>query len=687
MAVTTNYNLSAMIGQKHMARTDRLMSIIMERLSSGTRLQRAADDPSAMVLANRMRYRLHAMSQASTNVEETVSMAQTADGGIDGISSMLNRLRELAVAAANEGPGNDAERRALQDEFNAGVATISSIAGGTTFGSLHLLDGSLAGLSLSDDARQSYTAATADATKLPSGILAGSQVTIAPPSADLVHERVAVTLASFPATLPLPATTALTGLQQNGTTLTVAAATTLTVTGPSGSQDVVIGPTSTIGDLVALINNGTGATGARASYDAATGALAVESVAFGSGTIALTAAADLSGGGNVGFLDTDTTSAANPLHAARDVYQMALLNGAVPASASDVIQGLIDAGSATTLDAVAGSTFSIFGVDGHVDVPMTATTTIQQVVDAINSAGIGIDAAFDGVTGTLSVTGARGPFTVSASAMTVAPSTIGLLDRRTDLPDSTGTVQTSAAADSTLDVAWTDANGVARTVRLTQDPTSAGGLDFVNLTPGPEVTPPFTGWEAGAWRIRLKDTTGNAFGGTLTAPTTAATATRRSEVLAQIGVGATDTAVLEIADLRAAALGGSAFRAEYASTAVDKPLVAAGYRSLQDLADGNALIAGDAALVLRVIDAAIDETSSARGAVGALVSGRLETTLSTLNLSVENLTSSESTLRDTDYAADSAEFTRLQILMQASTAMLAQANQIPQTLLQLLQQH
>ncbi|MBA3845742.1 MAG: flagellin, partial [Planctomycetes bacterium] len=550
MSLRINFNLAALLGHTNLTRNDRLLSAVLDRLSSGQRLRRAADDPAGLVMANGMRHRIAGLTQAAANVEETVSLLQTADGGIDAISGILNRMRALAVAAANEGAGSDQQRAALQAEFDEAVGTITGIAGSTRFGSLSLLDGGLGDLSLSDAARASYSSASADATRLPAGILAGSDVVIAPPSGNLTHESLGVTLDDDgnPLTAPPAASTPLNGLRQNGTQLTIGAATTLTVTGPSGSKDLTLTPATTIGDLVALINVSSGETGARATYDAASGQFTVESVAFGGGVIALTAATDLSGGSDIAFLDTDTTSATNPLHAPRDIYQMPLLNGALPAVAGDAIQGLIDAGSGSTLDAVAGGTFAIGTASGRFELPLTATTTIQQVVDAVNAADLGVVAAFDPVTGTLGLTGGRGSFAVSSSTMTTVPSTVGLLDRRTDLADSAGSVQTSIAGNATLDVSWTDANGTARTVRLTQDATSKGGLDFVNLTSGPETSPPYTGWEAGAWRVRVADPTKGAFGATLIVPTAAVTAERRSTMIAQIGADNGDSIVVDIPD-------------------------------------------------------------------------------------------------------------------------------------------
>ena len=87
---------------------------------------------------------------------------------------------------------------------------------------------------------------------------------------------------------------------------------------------------------------------------------------------------------------------------------------------------------------------------------------------------------------------------------------------------------------------------------------------------------------------------------------------------------------------------------------------------------------------LKVIDKAIDDVTKIRGTVGAFQANTLETGLNSLRVTQENLTAAESTIRDVDFASESAQFTKSNILNQAATAMMAQANQLPQGVLKLL---
>jgi flagellin len=107
------------------------------------------------------------------------------------------------------------------------------------------------------------------------------------------------------------------------------------------------------------------------------------------------------------------------------------------------------------------------------------------------------------------------------------------------------------------------------------------------------------------------------------------------------------------------------------------------YSNLNQL-KGSALISGGATEALKVIDKAIDDVAKVRGELGAFQSNTLETSVNSLRVASENLTAAESTIRDVDFAGESAKFTKFNILVQASTAMMAQANQLPQNVLKLL---
>lgn len=686
MSLAINFNMSAIRAHQNLVATDRLMTASIERLSSGIRISKAGDDPAALVLANSMRFHLRGLHQASSNVEEGVTMVQTAEGGMDQISSILTRMRTLALNAANEGVVDPTQLQALQAELDEGLSSITRIATTTQFGGRALLAGALSGFTLDPAAKAGWRGMGWDATRTPGGVLPGSTATLAVPDLPIqTRESVAVTFAGAPA-----GNTALQGLDQGGTVLSAVAGGSITITGAAGSRAIPLTAGTTIDDFVAQVNAVSKATGARAVYDATTGTLTVESTGFGSGPLHVTST-DLSGGSNVGLLDTDTTSAdRNPLAATRDTFAMALGPvGSLPIAATTPLQGLTDQGTSELLSNVAGKTLTLYGRGSSATFTFTATTTIQETVDWVNAQRptLGSLATYDPTTGGFTVTGADNPVRLASDDMTGTSAGVGLLDRASTTSASAGSTFTRGAGYATVDLTITDAAGTPHTITLVQDPYSAadstnaagqpagGGLGFTNLLPGPELSGSIhTGWWSGAFRAQLRDTSNGTLGSTITSPTVVAEATRQSEVFIQNGASAGQQVVVEIQDLRAGALGHSA------------GLVAQGLDSLQSLIDTKALEAGNAEDALRVIDAAISEVSLTRGRAGALQAHSLEAMTASLMTSSENLTQAESNLRDTDFAWESAQFARHNIIYQAATAMLAQANLVPKTVLDLLRQ-
>ena len=1085
MSLSLHFNLASMRANLNLRTVDSLMSQSIQRMSSGVRINLAKDDPASMVLANGLRHHLSGINQALDNVESGVSMVQTAESGMDEVSTLLLRIRSLAVNAANEGTQDLPQLQALQAELDEAIKSISRIATDTQFGNIKLLSGNLADITLDAATKENYRSVTWDATRMPGGMKTDSAVTISPPNlASLARERVEVV---FAGALPPLGSAPIQGQTQGATLLDSVAGKTMTVTGPTGSHTITLTATTSIDDVVAQINAFTSTMGARASYDSTTGTLAVESNNFGSGTLNIAsqdmttgasaeglldtdttntklnplqpardtyrmnlqtalggvplstdlvqglvdpvsgttldatagktltiygrgtsatmtlattstlqnvvdwvngqntamgtratydaatgelqvigdggpirlAAGTMSTGGNsVGLLDRDTTTLqstgsgildtrvafagitldaatqanylsttfdiarvpvgmragsaitlappslanlareqvqvvfagpplgsdpiqgqtqgatllddvagktltitgakgnltisltgtttiddvvtqinavsptlgarasydgatgtlvvesnnfgsgtlniasqdmttgpsaeglldtdttdpkVNPLQSPRDTYRMNLQTAAVGIPlATDTIQGLVDPASTTTLDAVAGKTMTMYGRGTSATMTMSATTTIQNVVDWVNgqSAALGTRATYDAVTGDLSVIGDGGPIRLTADTMSTGGNSVGLMDRDTTNLQSTGggaldtriisaanatidmnftdvggTVHTvtlvqvpsslaapgnpaggltftnllpgpgingstisawqpgaftttladttngsigsllttpvvagngttsSSATNATIDMSFTDASGTVRTVTMVQVPGSsaatgntAGGLTFTNLLPGPEMNgTTFSGWQTGAFTTTLVDTTKGTMGSLLTTPTVAGNGIRSSSVFIQSGGQTGQSVTVEIADMRAAALGHSA------NLGVSK-----GLWSLDDLRISQAFISGKAMDALMMIDATIAEVSQNRGRIGALQANALETASATLQVTSQNITSAESRLRDTDFAKESAIFARNQIIYQAATAMLAQANQIPQTILQML---
>ncbi len=513
MAIRLNYNPMSVLTNANLSRTDRMMSRTLDHLSSGERIRRSADDPAAMVVANAVRYSRRGIERAGNNAEEAVTMLQTAEGGMDQITQVLQRMRALALNAANEATQDPSQLKALQQDLDQAVKSITTIATTTTFGGVSLLDGSLADVTLSDDAKEVYTALKADSTSIPGGVKTGSTLTIGAISGPM--QRTSQTELFGPGT---PGGSPVGGPG------------TMTITGPKGTTVIAIPASATIETAVSAINAATSITGVMAGYDDVTGNMTMESTSYGSGLISAT---------------------------------------------SDI-----------------------------------------------------------------------GGFLV-----------------QTPVP----------GVDQIVQIQYTDSNGASQTVNMLQDITSPNGRTFSNTDGGPEIPPgPYTGYQPKAFSLTIADTSGGGIGATILPPAAGLTGQRTSTTAFQLGSLASQRTVVEIADMRAGALGHSA------------NLAASGFASLQDLILNQALVNGNSTEALQVIDAALAEVNRTRGQTGSLQGNTVERVMESLGVTGDNLAQFESILRDVDMAAESAQFARIQVMIQAATAMLAQANQVPQSVLQLL---
>ena len=135
-----NHNLSSLSATNGMAKTELKMNKSIEKLSSGQRINRAADDAAGLAISEKMRAQLSSLEVAKRNVQDGISLVQTAEGAMDEIHSMLNRMRELTVQASN-GIYTDEDRENIQLEMDELIAQIDDIANKTNFNGVELLNG------------------------------------------------------------------------------------------------------------------------------------------------------------------------------------------------------------------------------------------------------------------------------------------------------------------------------------------------------------------------------------------------------------------------------------------------------------------------------------------------------------------------------------------------------------------
>lgn len=137
-----NNNISAVITNKQLLRTEDSLAGAMERLSSGLRINHAADDPSGMAISGKMDIQIEALDLASRNANDGISVIQTADGAMNEVTSMIQRMRELSVQAAN-GINSLSDKQQIQAEISQLREEIDRISSSTEFNTKQLLDGSL----------------------------------------------------------------------------------------------------------------------------------------------------------------------------------------------------------------------------------------------------------------------------------------------------------------------------------------------------------------------------------------------------------------------------------------------------------------------------------------------------------------------------------------------------------------
>ena len=140
MPQTINTNLQSLNAQRNLNTSQMSLATSMQRLSSGLRVNSAKDDAAGLAIAERMNAQVRGMNVAIRNANDAISLAQTAEGGIGKIGEMLQRMRELAVQAANAS-NSDGDKDSLDKEFGELAKEVQRVLGGTTFNGLNVLAG------------------------------------------------------------------------------------------------------------------------------------------------------------------------------------------------------------------------------------------------------------------------------------------------------------------------------------------------------------------------------------------------------------------------------------------------------------------------------------------------------------------------------------------------------------------
>jgi len=144
MSLRINTNVGAMFAHRSMTNTDGALSRSLERLSSGLRINRAADDASGMAIADSLKAQGSGIGQAIRNANDGIAVIQMADGALEESTNILNRIRTLAVQSASD-TQNSTSRAYIQNDVNALLGSLDDISTNTKFNGSSLLDGTFTG--------------------------------------------------------------------------------------------------------------------------------------------------------------------------------------------------------------------------------------------------------------------------------------------------------------------------------------------------------------------------------------------------------------------------------------------------------------------------------------------------------------------------------------------------------------
>ncbi len=245
MSFRVNTNIMAMNALRNLGESNMEFGQSVNRLSTGLRINSAADDPAGLIVSETFRAQIGGIDQAIRNNQDAINYAKTAEGALDEVNRLIKDARALAVASGNSATLSDAQKQANQTQLNSIVASITRISGQTQFGTKKLLDGSAG--------TYAGTTSSANVSNISfSGVFNGAAITTA--SVITVSVTTAATKASFGAGRTFAFATTTMGNNAGS----------FSINGVSFSA----ASTDTIQDIVARINNTSLQTGVTATWAA-----------------------------------------------------------------------------------------------------------------------------------------------------------------------------------------------------------------------------------------------------------------------------------------------------------------------------------------------------------------------------------------------------------------------------------
>jgi flagellin-like hook-associated protein FlgL len=630
MSMVVQHNLIAINSNRQLAGTTSALSKSAEKLSSGYRINRAADDAAGLSISEKMRKQIRGLDQASTNAQDGVSAVQTAEGALTEVHSMLQRMNELATQAAN-GTNSESDRQSIQDEIEQLTTEIDRVSETTKFNETYLLKGNTEGTSsdvklaahdaglagkLTDNGDGTYT------FKYDTELKNGDKVTIAGQDFTIGNTK---NVSNYKSVADV-----------GNTTLNVGDSVTVGDVTKTLTNDVsvtkLLNQTFAAGDIL------TTADGESYSYTTVNGALAWTDNATGAtvdaGTIA---AAKVAGSTYTNAADGIDHAVVASLESGQ-VSSLGLTNTKATTIAADTNDGN------TAITIAKGSSITVSGKDIYAVDANYAGTAFASIKKDIMGAAANTAVTISDIEGNNSVTYTIVENTADedeANNKLTRENIIAKIQEgnQVEYEDKGGTTVDATAAG--VDPAAENTISITEAYKKMADELVAASSVGADTDKGASVV----NKNDGSFVI------------------TQASVSVKDKLTFNLHVGSdadmTNKINVDVESMSAAGLGIQGLNVH------DDTGVAATY-AIDAIAD------------------AISKVSAQRSALGA-VQNRLEHTISNLDNVVENTTSAESRIRDTDMAEEMVEYSKNNILMQAGQAMLAQANQSTQGVLSLLQ--
>jgi flagellin len=580
MPLVVNTNVASLNAQRQLLQIGSELDKASERLSSGRRINSAADDAAGLAISNRQTAAIRGLDQAVRNANDGISLIQTAEGALEESTNILQRMRELAIQSAN-GIYSDTDRATLNAEVQQLKAELDRIAETTTFNGQKVLDGSLGEIALQVGSEANQTMSF-EIQGFNSSSLGGS-------GGDLIGE------AFSGGTADLYAVTA-NDLQIND----------VNISSLTGS--------TSLNDALDSINSDLDGKGAEVSALVSTEGESTGDGQLIAGTDTLTLAVVDGDGNSQSYVLTGTSSL-------QDLVNKINSDTAITASVSD-------------------SGKLVLSQEGVESITVSGSGT--KALDAAGFDGTETDGYFRLVISDTSGDGLK--IEAQSGATTATVDALGI-----NIHDDEGNILGQAlASNASNDI--NDGDLIINGVEIGE--IDAGTSTAATITNVIEAINKFSS-ETGVIAFEAGDGSDD-----------------------QIGLRSTDGSIVAV---------------KYGDNATSADVLAMTGLQEQNSAVGAGSVAGvDVSTIsgsqsaVSIIDSALEQINSTRADMGA-ISNRLDFTVSNLSSISEKTSAARSRVVDADFASETAQLSRAQVLQQASQAMLAQANARPQQVLALLQ--